>query len=1035
MIYILIVCMAAALLFALVRRTNILADKTSEINPLCLAAVMGAFSVVYLVASAAYLGHKTDMSCFSAWSDMIFKDGIRNFYTSDAFHDYPPGYMYVLYFIGALKSLFGISGTAETVLLKIPSLACNLGSGYIIYKIAKNNFGTKASVWLCALYLFNPAVITNGALWGQVDAVYTFTVMCMIYLITQKRMIASYFMFALCILIKPQSLIFTPVLILGIAENLFINNFDIKNIVKNLLCGLGAILALVPASAPFGLKNVTAQYVTTIADQYPYFTINAFNLWGVLGMNWKELTTAGSAVGGVFIVLIVLYSAYVFLKSKNSSKYWYTAALLAFLTYMLSVKMHDRYSFPAMLLMLAAFAVNKDIKTYLLYALLSITHFFNEAWILFIYDTDPTKYFQSPVFIAASAVNIMIALYMIYTAYSVYVKNKIENRPVPVKKEVKRTVGRRYKFRLSEKAVKITKFDIIAMLVITAVYGGIALYDLGDMKAPETETMITSSPATIDLGADTEISKLRYFLGAYNLDETRELGIDYISADGENVKTDTVSEGAVFYWNESEADVTARYITLWTDAENLSIKEMGVIGTDGTYVTPQNAADGSIAAMFDEQTLIPERATFRNGTYFDEIYHARTAYEFIHHSQIYEWTHPPLGKLIIALGIMIFGMCPFGWRIAGTVVGIIMVPVIYLFAKRFFKRSWLAAVTCILFAFDFMHFAQTRIATIDVYVTFFIILMYYFMYRYTQMSFYDTPLKKTLAPLALCGISMGLGIASKWTGVYAGAGLAVIFFCVLIRRYNEYRYALTDPTGETNGISHGYVIKNFKPCAVKTIVWCCIFFVAVPIVIYCLSYIPYMMTPSGNGLKTVTENMRSMYTYHSKTVLGSTHPYSSLWYQWPLMYRPIWYYSGTVSDGLKEGISSFGNPAVWWTGIAAFAYMVYRAVLKRDKNAVFLIIAYLAQLVPWIPVSRLTFIYHYFPSVPFVVLMIGYSLCAFYAEAVTEQGKKTVMYSSFAYAALAVVLFMMFYPVLSGHACTPEYVSHWLRWFPTWALL
>lgn len=86
-----------------------------------------------------------------------------------------------------------------------------------------------------------------------------------------------------------------------------------------------------------------------------------------------------------------------------------------------------------------------------------------------------------------------------------------------------------------------------------------------------------------------------------------------------------------------------------------------------------------------------------------------------------------------------------------------------------------AALACFLFAFDFMHFTQTRIATIDVYITFFVIAMYYFMYYYCSMSFYDTPLYKTFVPLGLCGICMGLGIASKWTGIYAGCGLALLF--------------------------------------------------------------------------------------------------------------------------------------------------------------------------------------------------------------------------------------------------------------------
>lgn len=1032
MIYILLICILTASVLFAVRRANILTDNKN--GGIYLSAVICIFSTVYLICSAVYYGHKTDMSCFSSWSDMIFTGGIKNFYTSEAFHDYPPGYMYVLYFIGALKALFGISGVGETVLLKLPSLLCNIGSGYIIYKIAKKRTGDKGASAIAALYLFNPAVITNGALWGQVDAVYTFAALCMIYLITQKRMIASYFVFAISIFIKPQSLIFAPVLILGIAENLFINDFNSKKILKNLVCGLCAILALVLASVPFGLKNVISQYITTIAKQYPYFTVNAFNLWGALGMNWKELTASGTVLGYAFITAIVIYTAYVFLKSKNGAKYWYTGALLAFLTYILSVKMHDRYSFPAMLLVLAAFAVSGNSKEYRLYSLLTVTHFFNEAWILFIYETDAAKYFQSPVIIIASAINIAAAAYMIYIAQKYYVKNRIDKQ-LARKSSPTAYVPKKYRFRLSERAAKITRIDIIAIIIITAVYGGAALYDLGDKSAPETDTVITSAPVTIDLGEDKDIAKLKYFLGQYNIDETREFLINYISENGETVRADAVSEGTVFYWNESNADVTARYIVISAAGKDIRIKEMCAVNADNEPIKPVNVSDADVSAMFDEQELVPERASFRNGTYFDEIYHARTAYEFIHHGEIYEWTHPPLGKLIISLGIMIFGMCPFGWRIAGTVFGILMVPVIYIFAKRMFKQSWLAVVTCLLFTFDFMHFAQTRIATIDVYVTFFIILMYYFMYRYTQMSFYDTPLRKTLAPLALCGISMGLGIASKWTGVYAGAGLAVIFFCVLIRRYNEYRYALQTPDGETDGIKHSYVTENFKPYAVRTIIWCCIFFIAVPALIYCASYIPYMLTPSGSGLKTVVKNMEEMYTYHAKTVLGSTHPYSSMWYQWPVMYKPIWFYSGTISDGLKEGISSFGNPAVWWTGIAAFMYTFYRAVIKSDKTSMFLTVAYLAQLIPWIPVSRLTFIYHYFPSVPFVALMIGYSLCAIYKDCTTEKGKTAFMYSAFAYTALAVTLFIMFYPVLSGQPCSPEYVSHWLRWFPTWVLI
>lgn len=70
-----------------------------------------------------------------------------------------------------------------------------------------------------------------------------------------------------------------------------------------------------------------------------------------------------------------------------------------------------------------------------------------------------------------------------------------------------------------------------------------------------------------------------------------------------------------------------------------------------------------------------------NSTYFDEIYHARTAWEHLNGVYPYEITHPPLGKIIISIGIALFGMTPFGWRFSGTLFGVLMLPVIYIFAK------------------------------------------------------------------------------------------------------------------------------------------------------------------------------------------------------------------------------------------------------------------------------------------------------------------------------------------------------------------
>ena len=67
------------------------------------------------------------------------------------------------------------------------------------------------------------------------------------------------------------------------------------------------------------------------------------------------------------------------------------------------------------------------------------------------------------------------------------------------------------------------------------------------------------------------------------------------------------------------------------------------------------------------------------------------------------------------------------------------------------------------------------------FILFFILLMVLFMTDYIQMDYMKEPLKKLFLPLGACGVSFGLGVASKWTGLYAGAGLAVMFFAHMIR--------------------------------------------------------------------------------------------------------------------------------------------------------------------------------------------------------------------------------------------------------------
>lgn len=1129
----LIIVLAAVLggaLWSLQLKEAIAEPKSSERNAMYIIGVMVAGFAAHIIAAACYYGHKTDMSCFVGWSTNIFENGLASFYQSDGLHDYPPGYVYIMYVLGALKKLFNADETGLQILIKMPAMIADLVTAFIIFKVATKRFSDGVSATFAAFAALNPMTILNSAIWGQIDSILAMFCILAIYFMAEKRkLIPAFFMFAAGVLIKPQAVFIAPVIVYGIIDIVWLEGFTREKFVKNLLGGLAAIAVMFILFMPFGnnpidgIGTIINQYLDTVG-QYNYYTVNAFNIYGAIGKNWEALTTGVSVFGYIMMAAVVAYSAYVFFKSKSPAKYYICAFIVTFGFYMLAIKMHERYAFPGLFMLIFALMAVPTTENFAMMGLFSLSQFFNTAWILFIYDQDINKYFRSPVVAVASIINVALFAFCIYV-----IQKKCVAYKEPVKASVKLSKGKNvkssgkssnspkkkmslggYHFKLSEKLPVITKIDIIAMAAITVVYGVIALYNLGDMHAPQTETVISSGDViTVDLGSEKTVAKQEFFLGARQLEESRNLEFTYLDSDKKSVKTISKDSGSVFYWTMDDVSAKARYVQIRTNATGTSdtefvyIKELCLLDGNGDQIEPVNVSDDGVTNLFDEQEYMAEGKSFMSGTYFDEIYHARTAYEFVHHMTVYEWTHPPLGKVLIGLGILIFGMVPFGWRIIGTLFGIFMVPLIYIFAKKMFKHSWLAVITCVLFTFDFMHYAQTRIATIDTYVTFFIILMYYFMYKYYSMSFYDTPVRKTFVPLGLSGVFFGLAVASKWTGLYAGAGLALIFFYTLYKRYDEYRYACRNRVGKTDGIEHRYVIDTFPRNTVYTLIFCVIMFIVVPMIIYTMSYIPYFQTPSGNGLKTIFENADSMYTYHSKTVVDSTHPYSSHWFEWPIMYRPIWYFSNTLSDGLKQGISSFGNPAVWWIGIGAVAYMAALAIIiplkkrfyygmnkaaffgiyamffavvmvisyvagssneklerlfpcvtlyscvfvgifglvmlydeyikqESNKKALFLLIGYLAGIMPWMLVVRTTYIYHYFPCVPFVVLMLGYSIKTIY----DNTGKKnSVIYVSIAYAAAAVILFAMFYPVLSGAPCSTEYAETWLKWFDSWVLL
>ncbi len=1018
-----------------------------EIRKRQLIIVMAAAGLLHLLLAALYRGHATDMACFTSWADSVFHNGFGAFYSDGSFTDYPPGYMYVLWVIGGIRSLFsmGYESAASTVLLKLPAMACDLVTGWLLYRLAAKAASHRHGIICMSVYLFSPAVLINSAVWGQVDGILALFAVLMLLLIYEKKLILSYVAFGAGFLIKPQMAFLFPVLLAAVVDQVFLEDFSWKKFGVNLGCGLGVIACMFLLMAPFGVGKVIGQYMETVSS-YPYATVNAYNLFAMMGLNWHAQTETVmgipcSVLGMVLMALVMLFAVVLCLRSrKDRTKYIYAGAFLFIGIFTVSVRMHERYMFPALALLVMLYALRPRARYMAGYIVVSIVHFLNVVHVLFWYD--PANFnWENPIPVALGACMTLCFVWLCWQGIREYwtdrepetaeetleaTKKAVEEKRAVLPGGGKKTAVRPVQVETSKVFDRLKAADYILMAAICIVYAIVAFTDLGDRQAPETGVTLDNAGDQMVFAFDDtyDFDKIRYYMGNYH---DVSVKIEYAdAAEGPwNVAEEAKELSGVFKWDAIDVDFPARYVRITALHAPTSLWELAFCDMTDSQILPVNREE--YAPLFDEQQLVPERTTNLNSSYFDEIYHARTAYEYIHGLYSYENTHPPLGKWFISLGIRAFGMNPFGWRFMGCLFGVLMLPVLYLFVRRMFDRTWLAAAVTVLFAVDFMHFAQSRLATIDVFITFFVILMYYFMYRYTALSFYDAPLKKTWIPLGLCGVSMGLGVASKWTGVYAGLGLAVVFFWTLWKRYREYRYARKYPAGETNGISHRTIVQTFPDAAWKTIGFCCIFFIAAPAVIYALSYLPFRDGSGAGWIQEMLKNQSTMFNYHSSLV--SQHPYSSRWYQWPLMTRPIWYYSGMAGATQYEGISSFGNPLVWWAGIPAFFYMLYRGIAYRDRKSGFLTVGYLAQYVPWFFVSRTTYIYHYFPCVPFVTLMLAYCFYLF-----TKDHEKR-RYAVFAYVAAAVGLFILFYPVLSGHGVSASYVNSFLRWFRSWQLI
>ncbi len=252
--------------------------------------------------------------------------------------------LYFFWLIGFLKSTLLSSIIIPPnidLFLKLAANASDLATGFLIYKIIKEKLSAKAGNIAASLYIFNPGLTFNSAVWGQYDSVaILFLVLSIYYCLIKKNPVICSIFFSLAWITKPQSLELAPFLLF-----FFLKNFKpiqwIYSFFSFVITAIIVFFPFFPNNPLYGIYSVNIGSTSLFSCT----TCNALNFWGIFG-NWKNdmnlflnlpLLTWGFILLSVF--LIIVFS----LKKLKGDISYFTISISMLAFFMLLTRMHERY--------------------------------------------------------------------------------------------------------------------------------------------------------------------------------------------------------------------------------------------------------------------------------------------------------------------------------------------------------------------------------------------------------------------------------------------------------------------------------------------------------------------------------------------------------------------------------------------------------------------------------------------------------------------------------------------------------------------
>ncbi len=419
---------------------------------------LAAALVIRLVLSYYIVGHKTDINCFTAWGGRVAAVGFKNFY--DGFADYPPGYIYVLGLMSKISTAFGhgiyaADGSYDAVcvaLTKLPSILADIASAYLVFRLARKKLRFIPSALLMLMIAFNPLLAYVSGGWGQIDQILTVLLVGSILLLTYNKPILGGIVYGLAILMKPQALMAGPLMAIAYMLYVFDDNFfkaagceckDNRSVrfLKTCAAVVCAILLIIVTAIPFASDKmpwyeiILEKYLGT-ATSYKYASVNAYNLYSLVGANWKRIDTVAfmginyGQLGTFGMVVSVAFGGllYLFGRKHNPGALPLAAAYTFAGLFTVGHYMHERYLVPSLLLLMVAYIMYSDKRllwTFLAYTLTLSVNCFAAFYYSELFEYG--LYWDERIVFWCSLANVLVFAAFTVVCVMIMIKNKISS--------------------------------------------------------------------------------------------------------------------------------------------------------------------------------------------------------------------------------------------------------------------------------------------------------------------------------------------------------------------------------------------------------------------------------------------------------------------------------------------------------------------------------------------------------------------------------------------------------------------------------